>query len=411
MARKGGDTRGIYSRTNTDGSLVWYARYSAPIGSGRKEFREVAGPTKEHAVALYQRRKTEIREGRFDPTSLGAKARKRAIAEKVEAATEERWTLARAINHYLPRKLRKRDGTPKPAERVYLETLQADYWKALMGDVLLEDLTPRDLRDWQQERLNQRVTRGTGRRGVAAQPVRGAGTVKSSTVNRQLAWLKRILTWAYEDEILDRHPGARVKQLDEPPPRKRYLEPEEEERLRDAMRPDQWILVDFALSTGLRRQEMFRLRWADLDEARGILTVRKKSRRTEDRHVPLDAVADLLPELRRLAGRSEFVFPIRRGKLAGQRPMNWHNFTNRTFRAALQRAGIVGLTWHDLRRTFCSRLAQADVDLQVIRDLAGHESMATTEGYAYLQMAQQRAALATLNRHKMRKLPSNSVSD
>lgn len=191
MARKGGSDRGIYSRTNVDGTLTWYARYSAPVGSGKREFREVAGPSKEAARALYQRRKTEIREGRFDPTALGVKARRKAIAEHVEAA-QDRMTLGQAIDHYLPRKLRKRDGTPKSKERVYLETLSADYWKALMGDVLLEDLTPRDLRAWQEERLSEAVRRGGGRKGVAGRAVAGR-TVKSSTVNRQLAWLKRIL--------------------------------------------------------------------------------------------------------------------------------------------------------------------------------------------------------------------------
>ena len=52
------------------------------------------------------------------------------------------------------------------------------------------------------------------------------------------------------------------------------------------------------------------------------------------------------------------------------------------FRRLRMRAGFPTMRLHDLRHSFCSRLAQAGVPLPTIAALAGHESVATTMRYA-----------------------------
>lgn len=47
-------------------------------------------------------------------------------------------------------------------------------------------------------------------------------------------------------------------------------------------------------------------------------------------------------------------------------------------------AKIADAHFHDCRHTFCSRLAQKGVNLYIIKELAGHESIKTTEIYAHL---------------------------
>jgi integrase len=64
----------------------------------------------------------------------------------------------------------------------------------------------------------------------------------------------------------------------------------------------------------------------------------------------------------------------------------------------LERAKIIGFRWHDQRHHFASRLAQAAVPLNTIRELMGHQSMAMTIRYAHLSPDQKAEAVAKLVR-------------
>ncbi len=53
----------------------------------------------------------------------------------------------------------------------------------------------------------------------------------------------------------------------------------------------------------------------------------------------------------------------------------------RSFSAACREAGITNFTFHDLRHTFGTRLADAGVDVVKIKELMGHASIVTTMRY------------------------------
>jgi len=50
---------------------------------------------------------------------------------------------------------------------------------------------------------------------------------------------------------------------------------------------------------------------------------------------------------------------------------------------AMERAGIEDFTYHGLRHTFATRLAQSGVDLYKISKLLGHKDIKTTQRYAH----------------------------
>jgi integrase len=122
----------------------------------------------------------------------------------------------------------------------------------------------------------------------------------------------------------------------------------------------------FISNTGLRRGELLALTWADVNVHERILTVRSHSAKTGDtRHVPLnDEALETLKRWRKQNLHHERVFPI--------------TTSFKTAWAALLKEAKIAtrFRWHDLRNHFASRLVQAGVPLNTVRELLGHGSMA-----------------------------------
>jgi integrase len=151
-------------------------------------------------------------------------------------------------------------------------------------------------------------------------------------------------------------------------------------------------LVLLAVNTGLRRGELLQLRWRDLHLQRRILTVRgdgPKTRQTRD--VPLNSEATRVLKAWRptvvepgwcVFGGSTESTPLGAVKKA------WHG--------ALQAAAVTSFRFHDLRHTFASKLVMAGVDLNTVRELLGHKSLAMTLRYAHLAPEYKAAAVEAL---------------
>lgn len=156
--------------------------------------------------------------------------------------------------------------------------------------------------------------------------------------------------------------------------------------------------------TGLRLGELVGLRWEDLDEQRGLLTVRRTfspdghgrlveraTKSGKSRQVPI--IEELTPWLDAARGLGHL--HIFTGKLGGPfdsgnlaRAVRWHAIRDQiaTF------ADGTPLRFHDLRHTFLSRLARQGIAPAHIQKVAGHASITTTERYTHLSGTE--AALA-----------------
>ncbi|MGG6063567.1 tyrosine-type recombinase/integrase [Salmonella enterica] len=133
--------------------------------------------------------------------------------------------------------------------------------------------------------------------------------------------------------------------------------------------------------TGLRGGELVKLERRDYDN--GILTVRQgKGRKYREIHVA-DAVDRVIRAwLKVSANEAEnalFSRIQRNGKAATQ-PLTTTGLTG--ILAELQQAsGIARFTPHDMRRTFITRLLEQGVDINTVRQLAGHSDISTTTRY------------------------------
>ncbi|WKZ14515.1 MAG: site-specific integrase [Candidatus Jettenia caeni] len=72
-----------------------------------------------------------------------------------------------------------------------------------------------------------------------------------------------------------------------------------------------------------------------------------------------------------------------------------HNL-RRAFNIAVEKAGIEGFHFHDLRHTFATRLTQGGADLYMISKLLGHQDIRMTQRYAHHCSENLRTAIQVL---------------
>ena len=154
-------------------------------------------------------------------------------------------------------------------------------------------------------------------------------------------------------------------------------------------------MINVALHTGLRRGELFALKWNTVDFNTALITI-PRTKSGETRRVPMNG--SVAETLRNLPGRmrNEYVFTSKAGT-----PLNPQNFINRVFGPALRRGGISYFRWHDLRHTFASRLVMAGVDLRTVQELLGHKTIAMTLRYSHLSPRHLQAVVEGLSRELM----------
>ena len=179
----------------------------------------------------------------------------------------------------------------------------------------------------------------------------------------------------------------------------------------DVFSPEEvWALVRAAASeqdgaifltaafTGLRRGELIALRWRDVDFAGSVIRVRASfaghelttPKSGKVRSVPLaPAVATALARLsdRGIAvGEDDLVFVGELGSYIDGSALR------RRYAAALKRAGLRRLRFHDLRHTFGTRMI-AKADIRRVQEWMGHADVQTTMRYLHYAPRGDEAAL------------------
>jgi len=265
----------------------------------------------------------------------------------------------------------------------------SEFAKSFLQDYLM---TERE-KSWRDEsyRLNVCVGffKNTPLRNVTSQQIRrfkserlSAGNSKIS-VNRYRALLHKMFNVAIEDGYIQENPVSKVKRYSElENVRNRVLTEDEEQRLMTESSNRLKLILKVALNTGMRLSEIRRLNWKNLDlEKKEIRVVEAKSGKS--RKIPINSTLyGELIKLKSQDGRDDQVFPFKSIRTA--------------FANACERACIKDFTFHDLRRTFGTRLLERGVDIVTISRLYGHSSVLVTQRYLHPKDELSRAAVELL---------------
>ena len=166
------------------------------------------------------------------------------------------------------------------------------------------------------------------------------------------------------------------------------------------------VMVMIAGSTGLRRSELFALRWSDVNFFTKEIAVTRSCVRNHfgytkteasRKPVPLHkSVCDVLAEWRGTSPYSnddDFLFPSLR--LNGTQPLMPDMVLKKFIRPALRRAGITEkvIGWHSFRHSLATNLRSLGVDVKVAQELLRHANSRTTmDLYTQAVSADKRSA-------------------
>lgn len=238
------------------------------------------------------------------------------------------------------------------------------------------------------------------KRDLASEETSTGKTRAKATVNRTLAVLSAVFSLAKSFGEVKENPINSVKFYDNLPSRERILSIDEEIALFEFIRADATLSrqVEILLYTGMRRGELFKLEWRDIDLIEGYIAIRKEITKTNTaRDVPmLPNVQEIFETLRGEAGDAAGTTKIFIG-ISSQA-----NQLSNKFKSACSHLGIENLTVHSLRHTFSTRADESGVGAFAQKALLGHSKLSMTDKYTHLSKETLKASLGSMEHYKNR---------
>jgi len=237
-------------------------------------------------------------------------------------------------------------------------------FRQYLGKRKIKTLTYDDLRSYKLKRL---IT-----------PTHQSAQRSLTTVNRELAYLRRILNIAERNGWIHKNPfrmGDPLIHIADEVKRERIITREEETKLltactgpRTHLRP----IIIAALDTGCRLGELLKMRWRDIDIDAGLINIEAFNTKTmKERQVAVTTRLTLELEGLWVASAKDvnaLVFGVT-------------SVIRQGFNKACKDAGLVGLRAHDLRHTHATRLDDLGFSLAKIGGQLGHTVVQTTLRY------------------------------
>ena len=240
------------------------------------------------------------------------------------------------------------------------------------GEKSLESITPFDL-----EKMKSELRKGLSQNGRAFAP---------ASIKHHLILVRRLFNLAVKWEM---YQGANpVKSVEMPKVDNQiteYMSDEELSRLLAVL--DNWpfddsaAFIKFALFTGMRRGELFKLKWEQVDFTRSMITITGSTPMDSPKGGKSSTIPickEAMAVLEGLHRTSDFVFPGKGGKQRTDFKGPWARIR--------KAAGLpADFRFHGIRHHFASSLISNGVDLAVVGALLTHKQAQTTMRYAHLQ--------------------------
>lgn len=221
----------------------------------------------------------------------------------------------------------------------------------------------------------------------------------NSTINRHVEMLSKMFNLCIDNGLIEFNPCRSVGQLREDNFKIRYLTPEEEKALYNAIEELEKEgksnyrylknIITCALQTGMRRAEIFNLKWSQIDFKEGFIEV-LKTKSGKSRKIPISPRLDVTLKGILANSNSEYVF-------INPETNKPYKDIKKAFSTVLKNANIKNFRFHDLRHTVATRMVESGTDLVVVQEILGHSSIQTTMRYAHPVPENKKRAIECLS--------------
>ncbi|MBW6491022.1 MAG: tyrosine-type recombinase/integrase [Lentimicrobium sp.] len=215
-----------------------------------------------------------------------------------------------------------------------------------------------------------------------------------SSVNRKLSSVRAYFNYLLRLKKIKSNPVARLSTLKLPKrlpvsaskaEMQKVFHPEKKSDVNDFNLSRDMLIMELLYSTGIRLSELINLKISDID--RSTSTLRVKGKGNKQRIIPvapllIHLVDDYLKEREKVVkpNISEIII-TNKGKKA------YSVFIYRTVTKYLGEAGVRGRkSPHVLRHTFATHMLNEGADLNAIKELLGHASLAATQVYTHVSV-------------------------
>ena len=341
------------------GRSFWQVDETLVMPDGREvRLRKRRIPTKEQAVAFVAKARADAFEGRYFER-----------LEKPKLTVAEAWAYYEPINNRDNEGWQSEEGRSKKLIRH-------------LGKITVMELSQRHVDEYRTRRLGEKTRKGT--------------PPSPATLDREVELLKRILNYAVACGRLTHNPIAKAKLLRKPNVRRTVVSEEAFQCLHAAAEECFKPILAVAYETGMRKREVLDLRWEQLDLKEGIIRLLPQDTKAEDARVvylaprALEAVRRIP---RRLGSAYVFVNP--------QTGEPWVD-VRKQFLNACKAAGLSGVWFHDLRRSFVTNARRYGVPESVVMRMSGHKTRAVFERYNVVAEEDLRAAVQRIEGARLR---------
>lgn len=221
--------------------------------------------------------------------------------------------------------------------------------------------------------------------------------VSNATANREASFLKSVLMRGVEYDYLQFNPLSRLRLLPEASKREVNLSRDQAKALIEALPAGVDLIVEFALYTGIRKENILSLKIDQLQLNDGdqyrlgpVGEIELLAKGNKRLRLPLSQQA--VDVLRRVIGNRAqgytFLNPLTKDR---------YYDINYSFDKAVEKVGLKvnggKFRFHDLRHAFATLLHKEGVGLDTIRLLLGHNDLSTTDQYTTYDISRTAQAL------------------